>query len=455
MTKQLLIAICLPLLWLNSPLSQAQKTVEQYDTPFEKVPDPRDVSIYQVNIRTFSEGGNFQGVTERLDNIQDLGVNVIYLMPIYPIGKVKGVNSPYCIRDYIRINEEFGNLEDLRVLVKQAHERGMAVILDWVANHTAWDNEWIENKSWYLQNPEGQIISPPGTGWNDVAQLNFSNDDMRAAMISSMKYWVLAANIDGFRCDYSDGPPFDFWQQALDTLRNNTGHKLIMLSEGRRSDQFTAGFDYNFGFDFFDNLKEIYSHGKSVTSIDSFNVANYQNASALQGMVRYTSNHDVNSSDGTPQELFGGTRGSMAAFVVVTYMKSIPMIYSGQEVGTPYRLLFPFTSANIDWTINPELTAEYKQIISFRNESEAVRRGTLKTFSNDDVCVFTKSYNNETMLVISNLRKDTIQFKLPASIEKNEWVNAFEENTEPLNEALISLLPFQYLVLKKVDVSDK
>jgi len=451
MKKQLLIAIIVPLLWLNVYNSQAQEIAKQFEIPFDKVPDPRDASIYQVNIRTFSEAGNLRGVTQRLDNISDLGVNVIYLMPIYPIGKVKGVNSPYCIQDYTTINPEFGNLDDLRDLVRQAHQRGMSVILDWVANHTAWDHAWTKNKDWYLQNNEGEIISPPGTGWNDVAQLNFENMAMRSEMIRTMKNWVLEANVDGFRCDYSDGPPFDFWQQAIDTLRNTTGHQLIVLSEGRRSNQFTAGFDYNFGFDFFENLREIYEHGISVTSIDSFNIANYTGAAPHQGMVRYTSNHDVNGSEGTPQELFGGTRGSMAAFVVVAYMKSIPMIYGGQEVGTPYRLLFPFTSANIDWSLNPELTKEYKKIIAFRNESNAIRRGTLETFSNDDVCAFTKSYKDETILVLSNLRDKACRFELPASFEKTEWVNVFDETKKAVNDGEISLSPYQYLVLKTID----
>jgi len=283
-----------------------------------------------------------------------------------------------------------------------------------------------------------------------VNMLDFANMDMRAEMIRTMKNWVLKANIDGFRCDYSDGPPFDFWKQAIDTLRNTTSHQLIILSEGRRSNQFIAGFDYNFGFDFFDNMVEIYEHSTSVSTIDSFNVANYKDANSYQGMVRYTSNHDVNSSEGTPQELFGGTRGSMAIFVVIAYMKSIPMIYGGQEVGTPYRLLFPFTSANIDWSLNPELTQEYKKIIAFRNESNAIRRGTLQSFSTDDVCAFTKTYQDETVMVLSNMRDKTIEFKISESLKKNEWLNVFDTNLNAVTNGTIALSPYQYLVLKQV-----
>src|SRR4051812_5723181 len=240
----------------NAPF--IEKDPPQYGKPFSKVPDTRDVTIYQVNMRVFSKDGKFKGVLARLDSIKALGANVVYLMPIYPVGIVKTSNSPYCVRDYKAINSEFGTLQDLRDIVNGAHRRNMAVILDWVPNHTSFDNAWTSNKSWYLQDSSGNIISPPGRGWNDVAQLNFKNPDMRLAMISAMKYWVYTANIDGFRCDFADGPPVDFWKQAIDSLRNISSHKLLLLAEGTRSSNFEVGFDYSFGFRFFEKLKNIY-----------------------------------------------------------------------------------------------------------------------------------------------------------------------------------------------------
>lgn len=438
---------CLALLFSGFHLT-AQASARRYGVPFNKVPDPRDVSIYQVNIRVFSKEGNLNGVIARLDSIKSLGTNVIYLMPTYPVGQVKGVNSPYCIRDYRSVNPEFGTLADLQKLVAEAHKKGMAVLMDWVANHTSFDHTWIKNKTWYLQDSLGNIISPPGTGWNDVAQLNFSNHDMTAEMIQCMKYWVLTANIDGFRCDYTDGPPFEFWKQALDTLRNTTGHRLIMLSEGRRSNHFTAGFDYNFGFDFFNNTKRIYSDGISAQTIDSFNLIDYKNTSDKQRMVRYTSNHDVNGSDGTPLELFGGLKGSMAAFVVVAYMKSIPMIYGGQEVGTPYRLRFPFTEKDIDWSLNPDLTVEYKKLLAFYNRSTAIRRGSLTTYSNDQVVCFKKVWKKEQVLVVINLQPGQMQFQVPAELQNTSWKNAFSDKRVSLAKST-SLTGYEYLVLKK------
>lgn len=419
----------------------------QYGKPFQKVPDSRDVTIYQVNMRTFSKEGNFKGVIARLDSIKALGANVIYLMPIYPVGVVNSVNSPYCIRDYRAINKEFGNLKDLRTLVEGAHLRNMAVILDWVANHTSFDHVWTNNKSWYQQDSLGNIISPPKTGWSDVAQLDFSNAAMRSAMISAMKYWVLSANVDGFRCDYSDGPPFTFWKQALDTLKAIPEHKLLMLSEGTRTDHFRAGFDYNFGFRFFENMKEVYEHNKSVQSIDSMNVVDYKDTSPANLMVRYTSNHDVNSSDGTPLDLFGGKKGSMAAFVVVSYMKSVPMIYNGQEVGTPYRLTFPFKTTTIDWSVNPDITAEYKRILAFRTHSDAIRRGELTSYSSADVCAFTRQSDSEKVFIISNLRDKSIHFSVPEPLKNTVWKDVFNGSSKGLNTE-ITLEPYSYLVLK-------
>lgn len=420
---------------------------QQYGTPFGCVPDKRDVSIYQVNMRVFSKEGNFQGVTARLDAIKDLGFNVIYLMPIYPVGKMRAVNSPYCISDYTAVSKEFGTLDDLRTLVDAAHAKGMAVILDWVANHTSYDHPWTANKSWYLQDEAENIISPPGMGWNDVAQLNFKNQDMRNALVAAMKYWVLEANVDGFRCDYSDGPPHDFWKQALDTIRSVRPNNLLLLSEGSRSDHFNAGFDYNFGFNFFHHLKNVFADKESAKVIDTMNVKDYRGATQDQRIVRYTSNHDVNGSDGTPQELFGARNGSMAAFVIASYMKSIPMLYNGQEVGTPYRLTFPFTSTKIDWTINADLTKEYKKIIAFRNQSAAIRRASPVSYTSDDVCAFTKREGNEEVLVIVNVRNRAVDYPLSSTV-KGDWKDAFSGKKMKMSKS-ISLAPYQYIVVTR------
>ena len=422
-------------------------TAVQYGKPYTKVPDRRDVALYQVNMRAFSKDGNFAGVTARLDSIKALGINMIYLMPIYPVGIVRTSNSPYCVRDYTAVNKEFGTLDDLRTLVAAAHAKGMAVMLDWVANHTSYDNPWTVNKSWYLQDASGNIVSPPGTGWNDVAQLNFKNSDMRMAMISAMKYWVLTANTDGFRCDYADGPPADFWKQAIDTLRNIPAHHLLFLAEGTHKDLYKAGFDFNFGFRFYETMKKVYAKGLTAKYIDSLNVSDYAGTTDGQQIVRYITNHDVNSSDGTPLDLFNGKKGSMAAFVVAACMKSVPMIYNGQEVATPYRLRFPFVTEKIQWGVNPDVTAEYKKIIAFRNNSLAVRRGELTSYTTDDICSFTKKAGSKKIFAIVNLRDKAVTFNVPGELQNTKWVNGITNSKTTINKQ-VTLQPYQYMLLK-------
>ncbi len=424
-------------------------TPAQYGTPFAGVPNRQDASIYQVNIRAFSQGGNFGGVISRLDSIKALGVNVIYLMPVYPVGTLKSVNSPYCVKDFKSVNSEFGTLTDLRALVDGAHSRNMSVMLDWVANQTSWDNPWItQHKGWYLQDASGNIVSPPNTTYTDVAQLNFNNDTMRLAMIADMKYWVYTANIDGFRCDFADNIPVDFWRQAIDTLRNISTHSLLMLAEGSRSANYSAGFDYNFGFGFYGNLKNIYSNNASVLSIDNQNTIENAGAANGQQVVRYITNHDVNGSDGTPISLFGGKNGSLAAFTVVACMNSVPFIYNGQEVGMTTPITFPFTTVKIDWTTGQDETAIYKKIIAARNNSTAIRRGALASYSTADICAFTKTATGDTAFVISNLRNAAINYPVPPALANTTWNDALNGGTVAVGSGL-ALAPYTYMILEK------
>jgi len=417
----------------------------QYGTPFAGVPDQRDAVIYQVNMRAFSSTHNFQGVINRLDQIKALGANVVYLMPVFPVGTLKSLNSPYCIKDFQSVGSEFGSLTDLRALVDGAHSRNMAVILDWVVNQTSWDHPWItQHPDWYLKDGSGNITGL--NGYTDVAALDFSSTAMRTAMISAMRSWVFTANVDGFRCDFADNPPIDFWQQTITSLRGITAHHLLLLAEGTRSANYGAGFDYNFGMQFYNSsLRPIFSGG-AVTAIDNSNTVEYSGSSGNQQIVRYLTNHDVDGSDGAPVTIFGGKPGSMAAFVVVAYMKGVPFIYNGQEVAFPTAITFPFTSVTIDWTINPDVTAEYAKVVAFRNSSNAIRRGTLVSYTNNDVAAFTKTAGTEKVAVFSNLRNGTINYALPAALQNTTWKDAYSGAAVTLG-TMLSLAAYQYRVL--------
>ncbi len=435
-----------------TPPPTANAGPEQYGTPFTGVPNRENAVMYQVNMRAFSQAGNFAGVTARLDSIKALGVNVLYLMPIYPIGTdSKSVNSPYAVKDYRAVNPEFGTLADLRTLVDAAHARGLTVMLDWVANHTSFDHAWItEHPTWYQRTAAGAIASPSnnGTTYNDVAQLNFSNLDMRLAMISAMKSWVFAANVDGFRCDYADFQPNDFWKQAVDTLRNVKTHKLLLLSEGTRASNFASGFDYNFGFSFYGGIYNVYRNGAPATTFDALNASEFVGATGTQQVVRYITNHDVNGSDGTPVTLFGGHAGAMSAFVIAACYKGVPMVYNGQEAGMSAAIPFPFTSVKVQWGARPDVTRAYKQLLAARAASPALRVGTPTAYSTANVCAFTKTAGSDQALVLVNVRNATTTYAVPAALANTTWTNALAGGTVAVGTQ-VSLPAYGYLVLKK------
>jgi len=298
-----------------------------------------NIVMYEVNIRAFSNSGTFQGVIDRLDSIKALGINTIWLMPIHPIGVTNTVNSPYCVKNYTEVNPEFGSFNDFTTLVTDAHEKGISVIIDWVANHTAWDNPWISNKTWYTQDNSGNIIHPAGTNWQDVADLNYSNQEMRKAMIQSMKYWIENADIDGFRCDAADFVPFDFWKQVIDSLET-LNRQLILLAEGSRSDHFNAGFQMNYSWDFYNSLKNVFCDDYSAMTLFYTNNSEYNNIPAGKHKLRFTTNHDESAWDETPMTLFNGKNGALAASVITIYLGGVPLIYGSQEVGVTETISF-------------------------------------------------------------------------------------------------------------------
>lgn len=418
----------------------------QYGTPVDTVPETVDLRMYEVNLRAFSTQGNLAGVTGRMDKIKDLGINAVWLMPIYPIGQINSVNSPYCVKDYKAVNTEFGSLANLRALVDAAHARGMIVMLDWVANHTSWDNAWVTaHPDWYSHDANGNIIIPPGTNWNDVADLNYDNAEMRLAMIDAMKYWALEANIDGFRCDYADGVPFDFWQQAISSLRSLPGRSFVFLAEGTRADHYTAGFDMTYSWDFYTSMKNVFG-GSAATTLYTTSNTEYSSMPAGKQKLRFTTNHDQSAWEATPMTLFNGVNGATVASVVTTYLKGVPLIYTGQEVGRTALVPF-FSNSPIDWTANATMRTNYESFMQFYASSEVARRGYLTTFSNSDVVCFQKFINPDRVVVIANMRNSAVTFNVPTNFQNTSFVNALTGESIGLGTTL-SLSAYQYYILK-------
>lgn len=419
-----------------------------YGSPYFGLPDSvNDWVIYEVNLRAFSQHGDLEGVTQRLDSIKALGVNVIWLMPIHPIGQLKGINSPYCVRDYKAVSSEYGDLEDLRRLVDAAHLRNMAVIMDFVANHTAWDHPWINSHpSWYTKDANGNIVHPPGTNWLDVADLNFNVDSMQVALIEAMKYWLREANIDGYRCDYANGVPFSFWQRAIDSLENYHRSNLLMLAEGDRFNHLVAGFDLRFSWAFYDQIKKVFRDGDPASILSAFHQGEYNVVVGNKGILRFITNHDESAWDATPVQIFGSQEKALAAMVANTFLGGVPLIYGSQEVGRNTQLPF-FTNDPINWNANPTTLAAYQEFMRIYQNEPAARVQTITDFSSDEVLSFLKEKNGTKLLVIVNSRNSNQNYSVDAVLQQSSWVNLQSGLGYNLNSS-ISLAANDYLILR-------
>lgn len=416
----------------------------QYGAPYENVPQQEDVVMYEINPLVFSSSRDLAGITERLDSIKNLGVNVIWLMPIYEKGILKSVGSPYCISNFKALNPNYGTLHDLRALVDSAHSKGMAVLLDWVANHTSWDHVWMDNPDYYYHE-NGVIVHPPGTNWEDVAELDYSNPDMRAAMIEAMRYWVLEANIDGYRCDYATGVPEGFWKAAIDSLRAIPGRELLMFAESDNLNLLNQGFDMAFSWNLYGTALGVFS-GSDARNLYAAHASEFSGLAPGKTMVRFITNHDQHAWDNTPQVLFGGQKQAMAAFVAQTTLGGIPLIYNGQEIAIPYKLpFFTPTSIAINWNLNPAVRKTYAQFLDAYNHHDALRGNDRTDFSTFNICAFTSVGNSSAALVAVNVRNTAVNFSLPTDWQQTAVWDALAKDSVNLS-AQLALSPFEYAI---------
>ena len=337
---------------------------------FKMAAQKRDAwNIYQVNPKLYGSSGAFGKIKDRLDDIKALGTDVFYLMPIYQQGTKNAIGSPYCIKDFKAVNTSYGSLEDLRALVDAAHAKGMKVMFDWVANHTAWDCSWVkDHKDWYAQDSGGNVVNPTADGvWTDVAQLNYSSTDLRAAMTDALLYWVKELDIDGYRCDYAHGPtgrnvgPMDeFWKEAISALKAQKPG-FIMLAESDFPKMYDDGFDLIFSR----NAKSKLIQAFGGAGLDGFFNA-YK--SALEGIsapkcpLFFITNHD-DATESSPVNDFRSKEGALTAFTLMRSLNTATMIYGSQEVAYGSTINF-FNTQSFAWTAQPEYFAAYKEAMA-------------------------------------------------------------------------------------------
>jgi glycosidase len=375
-------------------------------------------AIYEVNVRDFSPTGNLRGVTTGLDRIQSAGANVLWLMPIYPVGALnaKGpLGSPYAVRDFNAINPAFGTAADLRALVRAAHARGMKVILDWVPDHSSWDNVWItEHPEYYVHGDDGKPVVPRDlqghpTDWTDVAQLDYHNPGLRAAMIASLRRWLVDFDLDGYRMDVAHFIPLDFWREANAELRAAVQRPILMLAEAGGLEMHRVGFDLTYSWDGYGRLKGVWK-GAPAYALVAAELADMR-AMPPGGMrMRFSTNHDETAWDNPPVVLFGGAAGARAAFVAAALLPGRPLLYDGQEVESPQKLgLFERESVAWGQPDSAEARAFYRRVLDLTRRDRAFTVDSLQaiaTSDSSDVIGFRRG----NAVVLVNVRNREVRF---------------------------------------------
>ena len=366
----------------------------------------RDGVVYEIFPRAFSPQGNFDGITARLDDLKDLGVDILWLMPIHPIGqeKKKGtIGSPYAVRDYFGINPDYGTAADLHRLISEAHHRGMKVIIDIVANHTSWDSVMMKWPDFYEHDASGKITYPHD--WYDVAELNYANPKLRQYMMEMLKYWVREFDLDGFRCDVAEEVPTEFWENAraeLDKIKPD----IVMLAEGHKAELLLKAFDFDYSWPLHSALTNVLQGRGSAADLRLEWAKEFKVWPRGSLHMRFSDNHDERRAIAR-----FGEPGALAASALMLTLDGVPLLYNGMEVGDTAESGAPalFEKLPIFWPIaerRPEFPRFYKQLMALRRSSNVLRRGSLEWLKNSDearVLTYVRRAAGEKILVAINL----------------------------------------------------
>ncbi|WP_079719471.1 alpha-amylase family glycosyl hydrolase [Salegentibacter holothuriorum] len=429
--------------------------------------------IYEANIRQYSPEGTFDAFTKDIPQLKELGVKVIWLMPVYPISmknrkatgdlsvediedpkeREKYLGSYYAISDYTDVNPEYGNFEDFEELVETAHENGMYVILDWVANHTGWDHKWIEeNPDYYHKNEKGEVTDPinPATGeswgWTDVAHLNFENKELHKAMGEEMKFWVEEYNIDGFRADVAGEVPTEFWESIVPQLKEIK--PIFMLAESEDKDLFENAFDMGYNWEGHHIMNEMAQGKKTAKDWDAYMQkidSTYQEDDYLMNFV---TNHDENSWNGTVKERMGDASEAMTA---LTYtLPGMPLIYSGQEYDMDKRLLFfekdtiPKEKGEV-WPLLEKLGKLKNENKALHGAKEAASYESIETSEEEKVLAFKREKDGVMLIYIANMSEKSSSFSIELNGTFEDYLSG--KVLKISKERDMNLKPWQYFIL--------
>ena len=415
--------------------------------------------LYELNVRQFTPEGTFAAARERLPFLRSLGIDAIWLMPIYPIG-VEGrkgtLGSYYSIRDYKGINEEFGSEADLRDFITAAHSLGMRVLLDWVANHTARDARWLEEKpyDWYEREADGTAKVP--WDWTDTAKLNYSNHDVWRGQIEAMRYWVEQFKVDGFRCDMAMLVPIEFWQEASEEL-HRIKRDIFMLAEAEEDNLFDRAFNMSYQWNIHHIMCDIAKGARRVW--DLRNAIHSERARYPREAMRmsFTSNHDENSWSGSEQARFGSALEVMTAMTFLM-PSTIPLIYTGQEVG--YNHSFEFFERDAipaKAYVENRTTELYRRLTSLKHKEQALAAGErggemieIENNAKDCMMTFVREVDGSRVVAIVNLSPYTIHADFRTGIYAGKYYDALTGERVVLDDHVErDIAPWQYQILVK------
>lgn len=415
----------------------------------------KNAVFYEVNVRQYTDSGTFRAFSRHLPRLKELGIDVLWFMPTYPIGVVnrKGeLGSYYSVKDFMDVNPEFGTLDDFKKVIDQAHSLGMHVLLDWVPNHTSWDNQLtIEHPEWYVRDSTGKFTPPIGTDWTDVIQLDWSQRGLQDYMISAMAYWV-KLGADGFRVDHPHNTPKEFWERARAEL--SAIRPVFMLAEHEDTGGFMEkGFDMNYAWELHHLMNSVARGKDSVKTVHKYFSRELAQYPDNVYRLMFLTNHDENSWAGTIDSLMGEAQKVFATLIFTA--RGVPLIYSGQEVCLDKKLRFFFRDT-IVW--NPcGLTGFYHDLINLKKGNEALWNGTsggkmVKIATNRDnkVFAFSREKNENRVIVFLNLTKKNVSFKPVLKGMEGEYTEYFSGRriSIPLSDKM-SLEPWGFMTLVK------
>ncbi|MCW8107188.1 alpha-amylase family glycosyl hydrolase [Alteromonas ponticola] len=413
----------------------------------------KNAVIYQVNTRQFSQEGSFRGVENGLKRIKSLGADIVWLMPIHPIGEVnrKGkLGSPYAVKDYFAINPEFGCEDDLISLIQYAHTLGLKVILDWVANHSAWDNYLVStHPDWYAKDHYGNFRPSPWWDWDDIIEFDFARPALREYMIDAMSYWVSKFDIDGFRCDVAGYVPKDFWEQArskLDAIK-----PTFLLAEWESRELHEVAFNMTYAWSWNETLHGIAKQGWSLDKLRKYYSWNERAWPKSGYRMTFVSNHDKNAWEGTQYEQFG--ESLTAAIVLSVLGEGMPLIHNGQEAGETKRLAF-FERDPIEWQAHP-VGELYQRLIKWKKKVTALWNGsygaTMVQIPNsqmDSIFSFVRQLAQEKVLILINFSASSQSFVLIDAFCEAEYINMLNDEMHSIQAGQrIQLKPWEALAL--------